>query len=64
MLGRGVIILAIVVYLLVLGCVMVPSDAPARKLSSDPAKEAGSEETGDPAPARRASAGKLSCDGA
>src|SRR5438132_646941 len=33
MLSRGLIGAAVAVYLIVLGCVMMPSDAPAKKLS-------------------------------
>jgi hypothetical protein len=35
MLGRGIIGAAIVVYLIVLGCVMLPGEAPAKKLSNE-----------------------------
>jgi hypothetical protein len=35
MLGRGLIGVAVIVYLVVLGCVMMPSDAPAKKASSE-----------------------------
>src|ERR1051325_9812102 len=34
MLSRGLIGAAVAVYLIVLGCVMMPSDAPAKKLSA------------------------------
>src|SRR5262245_588815 len=35
MLSRGLIAAAIAVYVIVLGCVMMPTDAPAKKLSID-----------------------------
>lgn len=38
MLGRGIIGAAIVVYLIVLGCVMLPGEAPAKKLSNEAAE--------------------------
>src|SRR5688500_13620431 len=35
MLGRGVILATVAIYVIVLGCVMLPSESPAKKLSTN-----------------------------
>jgi hypothetical protein len=41
MLGRGIIGAAIIIYLVVLGCLLMPGEAPAKKLSTEAPKERG-----------------------
>ncbi|HYO09474.1 MAG TPA: hypothetical protein VER17_10925 [Tepidisphaeraceae bacterium] len=66
MLGRGLVGAAILVYLIVLGCVMLPSQAPAKKLSTEGTNSGDAANGGSPASrgANPAFAGALPFKGA